>query len=344
MKKIIITILFACLLNFSFLYAQKNVRFKGSDLTYEINKIGIDEPKRKEDKNYLFYSIISVDCDKTGNIYVLDYKASRVKVFNKKGVFIRNMFKKGKGPNEISNPYRIRINRFNNHLYVLQDYGFTIKEFDLKGNFIKIYHLPEQSYNYFDFLSENKIIYVSSETDEIIKYNFKILNLRTLKIERKISKINYEPPLNIYQTFLIKKNVLWSVPPDESKLIGFDIETGKKVKAYKIKGNFMKNKIVKRSDLHLVMSIINNSAVPFEVKDGLYLLVTIRKYKGETLDDMKMPLIMKNYIYAKEGKEFKKVLYLKKCDFGNIKNISGNRLFFVFNEPYPHLKVITISK
>lgn len=343
MRKYFSFFILICLFTYAFPYV-KNKKEEKIFFKYSIKKIGIDEPKTKEDEKYLFYNIISADCDRYGNIYILDYKASSVKIFNKEGDFIRKLFKRGKGPEELTNPYRIKINGFNNHMFILQDYGYSIKEFDTNGKFVKIYYLPEQVYNYFEFLSEKKIIFVSSETVKKTKYNFKILNLKTLKIERQFAKINYDFSLNMFQRFIIKDNILLSVPPDRMKLTAFNIKNGSKVEDYVIKGDFLKNKIVRKKGSPLVMDFIYNSAVPFIMKNYLYLLVTIRKYRGETFQDIKEPVAIKNYIYAKKGNIFEKILYLKNCDFGRIETIVGNRLYFSFNEPYPYLKVITIIK
>jgi len=321
---------------------DKRYQMKKSYLNFQIEKIiGVDVPENESDKNYLFYNIGSVDCDRKGNIYVLDRLGYCVRVFDKYGKFVKRLFKKGKGPNEISAPQEIKINKFNNNIYILQDYGFTIKEFDRNGNFIKIFNLPEQFFNYFDFISENKVIYVSSLPVSKKNYYFKIVNLKTERVEESLVPITYSPSLNTDLLFFIKNDLIWSVPKKDFYVIAYSIKTGEERRRIKIKGNFKKNEIV-RSGVALI-KFIYNSAVPFFVNNKLYLIVTIRKYNGKTLASIKNPLSIKNYLYIQQGNEFKKLLYLKNLDFGEVKCINGRKLYFGFNIPYPHLKIVKIN-
>ena len=41
------------------------------------------------------------------------------------------MFRKGRGPEEIEAPYLIRMNKYLNHLFVLDMPGYELREFDL---------------------------------------------------------------------------------------------------------------------------------------------------------------------------------------------------------------------
>ncbi len=41
------------------------------------------------------------------------------------------MFRKGRGPEEIEVPYQAVINKYSNHLFVLDMHGYELKEFDL---------------------------------------------------------------------------------------------------------------------------------------------------------------------------------------------------------------------
>jgi hypothetical protein len=110
---------------------------------YEIlGRIGIQEATNKNQAPYQFAGIISIDCDASGKIYVLDYKDVCVKVFDKTGRFIRRMFRPGKGPEELSAPSKLLINRLTGRLFIIQENGFQMKEFDPEGGFVKSYALP----------------------------------------------------------------------------------------------------------------------------------------------------------------------------------------------------------
>ena len=56
------------------------------------------------DENFIFGSIIRVDLDSSGNIYVLDYRYRVIRIFDQNGGFIRNIeVPAGQGPQEATN-------------------------------------------------------------------------------------------------------------------------------------------------------------------------------------------------------------------------------------------------
>ena len=57
----------------------------------------------------MFSLIVSVDIDEKGNIYVLDVKEARLKVFDHAGKLIRIIGRMGQGPAELQNPYTVQI-------------------------------------------------------------------------------------------------------------------------------------------------------------------------------------------------------------------------------------------
>jgi hypothetical protein len=108
------------------------------------------------DPNSMFSELRSIQIDNQENIYALDMKEIKVKVFDKNGRFLRSFGKKGKGPGEIETPIRMEMTRDgkividdmgNNKLIVFGLDGTCIKElstgkywalirfkFDSKGN------------------------------------------------------------------------------------------------------------------------------------------------------------------------------------------------------------------
>jgi 6-bladed beta-propeller len=63
------------------------------------------------DPNSMFSELRSVQVDDQENIYALDMKEIKVKVFDKTGKFLRSFGKKGKGPGEIESPMRMEMTR-----------------------------------------------------------------------------------------------------------------------------------------------------------------------------------------------------------------------------------------
>jgi hypothetical protein len=65
----------------------------------------------KEDvENYIFERILSVKAAEDGSIYVLDYKAGNIRKYDRNGVYLQTIGKKGQGPGEFpsENPRALR--------------------------------------------------------------------------------------------------------------------------------------------------------------------------------------------------------------------------------------------
>jgi hypothetical protein len=255
---------------------EENQGIKNIELSV-VADIGVEEAKTKEEEDYQFSYIISIDCDKDGNLYVLDYKDMCVKVFDQNGKFLRKMFREGNGPQELSKPYRLAINKHTGNLFIIQEHGFRMKEFDTSGKFIKIHALPEQSTHYFDFIDENRLVYVSRGKYGIKKYNnFKILDLNTLKIEKKFAIIETPSLVNAYQSFVIQKGILWTCPGDKMEMIGYDFKTGRKIKTIPIQEDYEEFEIIDGPDWQTAR--LYNYAQPFLIYDEIFVFVTIQDF------------------------------------------------------------------
>jgi hypothetical protein len=90
----------------------------------------------KEDvENYIFERILHVRATEDGSIYVLDYKAGNIKKYDRNGVYLQTIGKKGQGPGEFQMPFNFFLNPKTRDLYV-QD-SIRIKNFDLTGKYQK---------------------------------------------------------------------------------------------------------------------------------------------------------------------------------------------------------------
>ena len=84
----------------------------------------------------MFFSIRTFKVDEEENIYVLDNKAHKIKVFNKTGQLIRIFGEKGQGPGELDMPTNIELYP-ENHLIVFNMGGRKLSVFSRNGDFIK---------------------------------------------------------------------------------------------------------------------------------------------------------------------------------------------------------------
>jgi len=73
------------------------------------------------DENYTFSQLRSIQVDDQENIFALDMKEIKIKVFDKNGKFVRSFGKKGQGPGEIGMPIRMEMTPSGN--LVLYDMG-----------------------------------------------------------------------------------------------------------------------------------------------------------------------------------------------------------------------------
>ena len=73
------------------------------------------------DENYMFSELRSVGVDREDNIYALDMKEIKVRVFDKTGRHLRTFGKKGKGPGEIDRPMRMEMTQAGQ--LVIEDFG-----------------------------------------------------------------------------------------------------------------------------------------------------------------------------------------------------------------------------
>jgi hypothetical protein len=84
-------------------------------------KVDLTIGENTTDENYMFSDLRSVQVDDQENIYVLDWKENKIKVYDKNGKHLRTFGKKGQGPGELDRPIRMEMTR-DNHL-VIDDMG-----------------------------------------------------------------------------------------------------------------------------------------------------------------------------------------------------------------------------
>jgi hypothetical protein len=99
-------------------------------------KLDLTIGQEAEDPNYMFSQLRSIQVDEQENIYALDMKELKVKVYDKNGKFVRSFGKKGQGPGEIDTPIRMEMTRDN--CLVIDDMGNNkLIFYSLTGSLIK---------------------------------------------------------------------------------------------------------------------------------------------------------------------------------------------------------------
>jgi hypothetical protein len=129
------------------------------------------------DENYMFSELRSVQVDDQENIYALDMKEIKVRVYDKSGKHLRTFGKKGKGPGEIDTPLRMEMTPGKN--LVIEDFASAkFVFFSLDGACVK--EIPLGKYQFlirFKFNSHGNI-YADARTfdetksvSELIKFS-----------------------------------------------------------------------------------------------------------------------------------------------------------------------------
>jgi len=99
------------------------------------------------DPNLVFGDVRGVEADQDGNIYVLDYLASEIRVFDSAGRFLRTLASEGQGPGELSEANGM-ILRGDSILWVQDHSKWMMIGLDLKGEELARVPMHVLSYGY----------------------------------------------------------------------------------------------------------------------------------------------------------------------------------------------------
>jgi len=171
-----------------------------------------------ESEQYMFYDLRSVQVDDQENIYVLDWKEIKIKVFDKDGKLLRSFGQRGQGPGEMSMPSRMEISPRNN--LIIDDLGNQkLIFYSLDGRFIK--EIPTGKYwssIAFKFDSKGCIYadtrsYGETMTSELKKFDSNLKPVATLaSFEEKRSPSATQAFTNrISHNVTRNDNVIWLI-------------------------------------------------------------------------------------------------------------------------------------
>ena len=158
-------------------------------------KIGVEEGEEE----YMFANLRSVQVDSEDNIYVLDSKYVKVKVYDKNGKHIRSFGKVGQGPGEFQSPTRMYM-RSDDVIAILDTGSRRFSYYSTDGECLKEISVADKgsiSRSWPDsrgyIYGETMELLSSKRTLKIVKYNpdFNIIgDIATLKEKRTMGEIN----------------------------------------------------------------------------------------------------------------------------------------------------------
>jgi hypothetical protein len=169
-------------------------------------------------EDYMFSELRSVQVDDQENIYVLDWKENKIKVFDKVGKHLRTFGKKGQGPGEIQAPSgmdltpggRLAIfDRGNKRIACYSLTGECLKEISTaKWSFIRV-SLDSRSFIYGD----NFVFRRDALTLKLLKFDPELNPVSTVQevtAELKPPRVNPMPGRFIYDV-MRNDNLVWGL-------------------------------------------------------------------------------------------------------------------------------------
>ncbi|MCX6564008.1 MAG: hypothetical protein NTU60_10455 [Candidatus Aminicenantes bacterium] len=306
--------------------------------------IGLSEAKKDEDKPYMFSSILSADFDLEGNIYALDYKEAGIKVFAPSGRFRGRFLRPGQGPGEAQNPLRLRVSPDGKRIFVLHQNGFQIKEFDGTGNFVHIHPLPKQMFGYFDFLDDDRLLFVDGLPFGQKSYaNLKVYAIREHKFEKEFAVTNKDY-FTGFQRFVVREGIVWTCPGDLMGLQAYDLKTGSWQKTLALPEKYIPFKNI-RWGQNFQKTRLWNYAQPFECAGNIYVLVTRQQFTPEPQGLLDSPLSRRTTLYRLVGEWLVKEPDFPAFDFYPEFLSAQNSRILISSSPYdlyPRLVVLEL--
>ncbi len=169
-----------------------------------------------DDVEPVFLSVATFKVDDDENIYVLDSKGHKIKIFNKTGQLTREFGKKGPGPGELDFPSNIELYT-DNQLIVFNMRGRKMSLFSRNGEFVK--DLPMEKYGGMSrirvdsqgsFYGYSELYEETSRTIKVDKFDSDLnLAFNIVTMEFKTDFSSFEGVPTFLYVHVINDNFVW---------------------------------------------------------------------------------------------------------------------------------------
>lgn len=297
-------------------------------------------------RKYEFNQILSVTMDDTGNLYVLDFGDTRVVRFDRDGKFLGTFGEPGQGPEGFTHPCAIMFNPFDSHIYVLENFGFSLKEFRKNGRFIKKITLKHQfAMHQGYFIAKNQLVLINpNNRDESPYYTVFLIDLATGNVTRKLDRSEANPLMNASERIFVQGGKLQVVTGDCSEVREFRLSDGSMLNRYPVEGHFQAPTVqeVHRGAMRGFNTWIYTIMQPFDYNGKHCLFVHIDPNPQDVdrgCPGWKMPY---TDLYELRDGKFRKKTHLKSVDGMMLTYCGGDRLVFSGWEPDPFVVVFQL--
>lgn len=191
----------------------------GEEIFSAYEDLTIGDNEKVDD--YAFEVITTIRADDNGNIYVLDGKAQRVRVFDKNGKYLRNIGRQGQGPGEYASPSGLHIISKNEIL--VSSITRRLSFFSLSGKFLRQinnspdpFPVPDSNGNF--IVKTMNMSTGKSITTELMKLNSDfelIFSIGKLEAESSLGQKKLNPfSTLLHYTVLPDDSIVWGINND----------------------------------------------------------------------------------------------------------------------------------
>jgi len=171
-------------------------------------------------EDFIFSQIRSVQVDEEENIYVLDSKEIRIKVFDKNGKPLRTFGKKGQGPGEIQMPTRMYLTP-KKEILIYDQGNRRLSFYSLDGKCLR--EISTAKYFFSRTIPDSKGNIITQQLipgekvyNEIKKYDLDlnpVISIASIELERNFRVLNMvTPTLNV--RIMKNDNIVWGYPEE----------------------------------------------------------------------------------------------------------------------------------
>jgi hypothetical protein len=167
---------------------------------------------------YLFSQITSLEVDAEGNIYAADSKENHIRVFDKKGVYLRTVGRPGQGPGEFTTPRHVHVNPAG-EIMATDEASRSVKVFSPDGSYLR-QHLLKTFYPMEMDYGGGDVFYIMDFSMEPPGFKLSRLDSRT---EKSLQLAVWAIP-NLSRATVFEPIMSFAVMPDGRLLYGCPTE------------------------------------------------------------------------------------------------------------------------
>lgn len=212
-----------------------------------VQDLKIGQPLGKPE--YMFSQIMSLEVDARGNIYAAESKENHIRVFDRKGIYLRTIGRPGQGPGEFTFPDNVHVNQAG-EIMASDEGSRSIKYFSPDGKYLRQYLLKAFSVVKLDYDSAD-VFYIMDFSMEPPGFKLFRLDSRTGE-SSSLATWTLPLPPDLKRASIFDPIMSFAVMPDDRLLYGCPTE-GYEIQIFSPQGRLEK-KIIKDWDPQPVMA------------------------------------------------------------------------------------------